>query len=82
MLIFLICITIQNSYALYFGHDIPIVTNLGNSSILSIQIAATEKGDVYLTWVNNNNIYFTSSHNNGDKFSPPILLGDNNHSGA
>jgi hypothetical protein len=81
LLIFLICISIQNSYSLYFGHDIPIVTNLGNSSILPIQIAATEKGDIYLTWADdNNNIYFTSSHSNGDKFSPPILLGDNNTS--
>ena len=81
-LIFLICILIQNSYALYFGHDIPIVTNLGNSSILPIQIAATEKGDMYLTWVDNNNIYFTSSHSNGDKFSPPILLADNKTSSS
>ena len=80
ILIFLICFSIQNSSALYFGHDIPIVTNLGNSSILPIQVAATEKGDVYLTWVDNNNIYFTSSHNNGDKFSSPILLADNNTS--
>jgi hypothetical protein len=84
LFILLTWISIQDSYALYFGHDIPIVTHLQNSSLLPKQISATEKGDVYVVWVdkNNNNIYFSSSHNSGANFSQQVLLGNNKTSSS
>ena len=80
--VFLIWICIQNSYALYFGHDIPIITSLHNLSLLPNQISTTDKGDVYVVWVDKNNIYFSSSHNNGGKFNSQVLLGDTNTSSS
>jgi len=60
-------------YALYFGHNISIIDSTLSSSIIP-QIAATEKGNVYVVWVDKNNIYSSSSQDNGTKFSAPLLL--------
>jgi hypothetical protein len=73
-------ISIEFSYALYFGHDIPIVISGQNLSLSPKQISTTEKGDVYLVWVDKNNTYFTSSNNSGNKFAPKVLLSDSNKS--
>jgi len=75
-------ISIESSYALYFGHDIHIATPIQNLSLSPKQIAATEKGDVYVVWVDKNNIYFTSSHDSGNKFAPKVLLSDSNKSSS
>jgi hypothetical protein len=80
-LIFVIWISTQGSSALYFGHDIPIVT-LQNSSLRPNQIVATQKADVYVVWVDKNILYFTSSHNNGGKFSSQVPLSNNNSSSS
>ena len=75
-------ISIEFSYALYFGHDIPVVTSVQNLSLSPKQITATEKGDVYVVWVDKNNTYFTFSHDSGNKFAPKVLLSDSNKSSS
>ena len=49
-----------------------------SSLLLPKQIAVTEKGDVYVVWVDKNNIYFTSSHYNQTKFGAKVSLSDGN----
>jgi hypothetical protein len=75
-------ISIEFSYALYFGHDIPVVTSVQNLSLSPKQITATENGDVYVVWSDKNNTYFTSSHDSGNKFAPKVLLSDSNKSSS
>ena len=75
-------ISIEFSYALYFGHDIPVITSGQNLSLSPKQITATEKGDVYVVWVDKNNTYFTSSNDSGNKFAPKVLLSDSNKSSS
>ena len=75
-------ISIEFSYALYFGHDIPVITSGQNLSLSPKQITATEKGDVYVVWVDKNNTYFTSSNDSGNKFAPQVLLSDSNKSSS
>ena len=65
-------------YGLYFGREVKIINSTQQSSLLSKQIAATENGSVYFVWVYKNNIYLTSSQDNGTKFSAPILLSNPN----
>jgi hypothetical protein len=65
-------------YALYFGHNVSSINSTQSTSFFPRQIAATENGSVYLVWVNKNNIYSTSSQDNGTKFSTPILLSNGN----
>jgi hypothetical protein len=68
----------QPGYALYFGNDLTVTNHseLPSSSLTPSprQLAATEKGDVYVVWVDNNSIYTTSSHENQKKFGPKIIL--------
>lgn len=75
-------ISIEFSYALYFGHDTPLVTSGQNLSLSPKQLTATEKGDVYVVWVDKNNTYFTSSNDSGNKFAPKVLLSDSNKSSS
>ena len=82
LFILLTGISIQDAYAVYFGQDISIATHLQNSLLLPKQISATEKGDVYVVWVDKNNIYFSSSHNSGSNFSQQVLLGNNKTSSS
>ena len=49
---------------------------LGTSS-LSPQLAATEGGNVYMVWVDNNILYFKSSQDHGSKFNNSIILDKN-----
>jgi hypothetical protein len=48
------------------------------STSISPQIAATEKGDVYVVWVDKNSTYFASSDDHQNKFGSKILLSDAN----
>ena len=82
LFILLAWISVQDSYALYFGHDISIASHLQNSLLLPKQISSTEKGDVYVVWVDKNNIYLSSSHNNGVNFSQQVLLSNNKTSSS
>jgi hypothetical protein len=63
----------QTGYALYFGNDLTFTNSSKMPSLFPKQLAATEKGDVYVVWADNYSIYFTSSHDN-QKFGPGILL--------
>ena len=73
----IVWICIQSSYAIYFGHDVYIVTPIQNLSLAPKQLAVTEKGEVYVVWADKNNIYFSSSHNSGAKFGQHVLLSNN-----
>ena len=75
-------ISIEFSYALYFGHDTPVITSGQNLSLSPKQITATEKGDVYVVWIDKNNTYFTSSNDSGNKFAPKVMLSDSNRSSS
>ena len=81
-LLLIFWILIEFSYALYFGHDILVVTSGQNLSLSPKQITATEKGDVYVVWNDKNNTYFTSSSDSGNKFAPKVLLSDSNKSSS
>ena len=68
----------QSGHALYFGNDMTVTnhTELPSSSLTSSpkQLAATEKGDVYVVWVDKNNktgdtdVIFRSSNDSGMNF--------------
>jgi len=76
LLVISLWISYQTSYGLYFGKEVSII-NLTQPSpvLLSKQIAATEKGDVYVAWVDKNStsgdsdIKFISSNDSGKTFS-------------
>ena len=51
-------------------------------SFMPKQLAVTENGSVYVVWVDTNNIYFTSSHDNGTKFDNPVPLTRSNNSAS
>ena len=65
------------AHALYFGHNSSIIAS-SQSPLISSQIAATEKGNVYVVWGDKNYIFSSSSQDNGTKFSVPILLSNSN----
>jgi hypothetical protein len=67
----------QAVYSLYFGDTISIIENINFSSPSVTQLAATENGNVYVVWVDNNILYFRSSPDHGSKFNIPIILSDN-----
>jgi hypothetical protein len=48
------------------------------STSISPQLAATEKGDVYVVWVDKNSTYFASSDDHQNKIGSKILLSDAN----
>ena len=68
----------QQGYALYFGNDLTITNSSEMPSLFPKQLAATEKGDVYVVWVENYSIYITSSHENQKKFGPKVLISQPN----
>ena len=72
--IFVLSISPQSTSGLYFGHDLSVINHIQNSSLSPRQITATENGDVYVVWVDKNNIYITSGHKNESKFGPQLLL--------
>ena len=80
--IFVLSISPQWTSGLYFGHDLSVTNHIQNSSLSPRQITATEKGDVYIVWVDKNNIYFSASNHSGNKFTPTVLLSDNNKSSS
>src|SRR5206468_707565 len=45
------------------------------------QLAVTEKGDVYVVWMNNNSIYISSSHDDQKKLGSKIILSQVNKLG-
>ena len=63
---------------LYFGNSILINSVNSTSPYTEGQMTSTEKGDVYVVWVDKNNIYFSSSPGENIKFTSPIVLGSNN----
>ena len=71
--ILVLSISPQWTSGLYFGNDFSIINHIQNSSLSPKQIAATEKGDVYVVWVDKNNIYFTSSHDNETNLEPKFF---------
>jgi hypothetical protein len=75
--IFVLSISPQWTSGLYFGHDLSVNNHIQNSSLSPRQIAATEKGDVYVVWVDKNNIYFTYTSNNQSKLGHTIPLSSN-----
>jgi hypothetical protein len=77
VLIIVLSMMSQSAHALYFGNDVTVTNHedLQSSFALSPkQLIATEKGDVYVMWVDKNNIYITSSHDNQKKFGPKVPL--------
>jgi hypothetical protein len=75
----------QPAHALYFGNDLTVTNqkDIPSSSLdlSSKQLTGTEKGDVYVVWVDNNSIYITSSHDNQKKFGSKIILSQVNKLG-
>ena len=67
----------QFVYSLYFGDTISIIENINFSSPSVTQLAATENGNVYVVWVDNNILYFKSSPDHGSNFNIPIILSEN-----
>ena len=68
----------QSVYSLYFGDTISISESNRSSFLLSSpQLAATEGGNVYMVWVDNNILYFKSSQDHGSKFNNSIILDKN-----
>jgi hypothetical protein len=59
---------------LYFGDNFSLTTSVDPSSFMEGGLAATEKGNVYVVWVDGNSVYFRSSQDNGTKFGNPVLL--------
>jgi BNR repeat-containing family member len=78
VLIIVLPMITESGHALYFGNDVNVTNHseLPSSSLTSSpkQLAATEKGDVYVVWVDNNSIYITSSDDNQKKFGSKIIL--------
>src|SRR5688572_29065494 len=64
--------------SLYFGDDFTLTTATNPISFMEGGLASTEKGDVYVVWVDGNRVYFRSSQDNGTKFGNPILLSNVN----
>jgi hypothetical protein len=85
VLIIVLPIITQSGHALYFGNDVTVTnhSDLPSGSLTASpkQLAATEKGDVYVVWVDNNSIYITSSHDNQKKFGSKIILSQVNKLG-
>jgi hypothetical protein len=81
ILLISLSVIIQPIYALYFDNDVTVTNHveLHPSSSASFsspkQLAATEKGEVYVVWVGNNSIHFTS-YENHKKFGPKLLLSE------
>ena len=70
--------TPQLVYSLYFGDTINIIeSDKLLSSPSSPKIATTDGGNVYVTWIDKNILYFKSSHDHGSKFNTPIILSKN-----
>ncbi len=67
----------QYAHSLYFGNSFSLTTSMDPSSFMEGGLAATEKGDVYVVWVDGNGVYFRSSQDNGTKFGNPVLLSNN-----
>jgi len=73
-LLLTVWVTAQPGYALYFDHNYKL---RGNDQLLSSspQIAATEKGDVYVAWIDKNStsgdsdIVFSRSNDSGKTFA-------------
>src|SRR5215813_3467709 len=78
--IFMIVLSImtQPGHALYFGNDLTVTNHkvIPSSSLVLCpkQLTATEKGDVYVVWVDENSIHITSSQVNQKKFGDKVIL--------
>jgi hypothetical protein len=76
LLLISLLIAYQIAYGLYFGKDFSINLKQSTSLLLPKQLAATEKGDVYVVWVDKNStsgdsdIQFISSNDRGKTFNP------------
>ena len=63
---------------LYFGRDINITNQNHSFAMIPKQVAVTNDSNVYVVWVDNNQVYFSSHRDNETKFSPPSLLSEAN----
>ena len=68
----------QQANGLYFGNNFGIDIANASSSNVEGQITSTEKGDVYVVWVDKNSIYFSSTNENVTNFSNAFVLSSNN----
>ena len=64
--------------SLYFGDDLILTSSTNSSTFMQGGLAETEKGDVYVVWVDGNSVYFRSSQDYGVKFGNPVLLSNAN----
>lgn len=60
--------------SLYFGDDLSLTTSTNPLSFMEGGLAATEKGNVFVVWVDGNSVYLRSSQDYGVKFGDPVLL--------
>ena len=69
-----ICSSPQFAHSLYFGRNFDITISRDSPYFTAGNIAATEKGNVYVVWVDGNGVYFRSSQDNGTQFGAPVLI--------
>jgi hypothetical protein len=83
LLIIILWASAQLGYALYFGHNLRLANGDFSLSSSTVQIAATEKGDVYVVWIDKNStsgdsdIIFGASNDSGKNFSRKYALRSN-----
>ena len=66
----------SSANGLYFGRDINITNQNHSFAMIPKQVAVTNDGNVYVVWVDDNQVYFSSHRDNETKFSPPSLLSE------
>ena len=76
-IILAVSISPQSVYSLYFGDTISISESNKSSLLSSLQLAATEDGNVYMVWIDKDTLYLKSSQDNGSKFNTQIILSKN-----
>ena len=60
--------------SLYFGDDLSLTTSTNPLSFMEGSLAATEKGNVFVVWVEGSSVYLRTSQDYGVKFGNPVLL--------
>jgi hypothetical protein len=60
--------------SLYFGDDLSLTTSMNPLSFMEGSLAATEKGNVFVVWVEGSSVYLRTSQDYGVKFGNPVLL--------
>jgi hypothetical protein len=63
---------------LFFGQDAVMSGETKSIFLSPAQIAATEKGNLYIVWSDSKTVYFTSGLGNQTKLNPAVILSDDN----